>query len=48
MANVAAGSRRLYVHALAAWAVTGYTLWVLWRYNKEAVRCDREQLAVHW
>lgn len=38
VSNVAAGSPRLYAHALLAWAVTGFTLWHLWRYNRIALR----------
>ncbi len=39
MANVSSGSKRLFAHAIITWVVTAFTLWHLWRYNKEAVRC---------
>ncbi|KAL4447960.1 hypothetical protein ABPG75_005179 [Micractinium tetrahymenae] len=38
MANVEAGSPRLYAHAVLAWAVTLFTLWLLYRFNKVALR----------
>jgi len=38
MANIEAGSKRLYAHAVLAWAVSLYALRLLWRANQDAVR----------
>lgn len=41
MANVAPGSGMLYAHAVLTWAASLYTLWLLRRFNAEALRCVR-------
>ncbi|KAI7841239.1 hypothetical protein COHA_005076 [Chlorella ohadii] len=38
MSNIEAGSKRLYAHAVLAWAVSLYALRLLWRANQDAVR----------
>lgn len=38
MANIGAGSKRLYAHAVMTWAVSLYALHLLWRANQDAVR----------
>lgn len=42
MANIEAGSKRLYAHAVMAWAVSLYALRLLWRANQDAVRWAHE------
>lgn len=38
MANISAGSKRLYAHSVMTWAVSLYALCMLWRANQDAVR----------
>jgi hypothetical protein len=38
MSNIAARSSLLYAHAVVAWAVTAYSLWIFWRYCRVALR----------
>ena len=47
MANIEAGSARLYAHAVVVWAVTLFALRLLHRFNQEAVGWDGAPDA-HW
>lgn len=48
MANIEAGSPRLYAHAVLAWAVSLLALRLLHSANKEAVRWGRQVWGAGW
>ncbi|GIL80074.1 hypothetical protein Vretimale_12911 [Volvox reticuliferus] len=37
LSNVESGSRKMWTHLVATYCVVSYTLWLLWRFNRESV-----------